>query len=483
MAVRVARDYQSALRLFALRGRRVNWWAGTGTGKTSSALDVFDTLWRFGEIDRVLIVSTKRVCKLVWPKEVRKWENFEHHDVAVAVGDRDQRLNALRRNARITTINYDMLPWLVETIGEHWPWRMVIADESSKLKNLRVDLRKHHISGKEFSRNGGGSSRAGALSGMAHAKVNWWINMTGTPMGNSLTDLWGQQWFIDGGARLGRSFKAFEERWFRQIKTGQDAWSYRLEPTMYAEEQIKQAISDCTITIEAKDYFDLPQTIVNRVYVPLGERAYSIYREMEREYFIEVSGHEIEAVSAGSKSMKCRQIASGAAYVQDDPGNDTAPWIEIHDAKIEALADIIDEAGGEPVIVAFYFKSDLARLKKAFPKGVFFDDKQSTLNRFVAGKIQILFVHPMSAAHGIDEMQQACRTVIWFSMIWNLEEFHQLNERVGATRQAQAGLNREVRIHLLIGENTIEEEMVDRVESKASAQDAVKAAMKKRGYQ
>lgn len=481
MAVRVPRDYQRALRDFGLERPRCNWWAGTGTGKTSSALDLYDYLEVFGEVDRVLVVSTKRVCTMVWPKEVRKWENFERFTVATAIGTPDQRLAALRSNAHITTINYDNLPWLVETMGESWPWPMVIADESTKIKSLRIDVRTHPKSGKVFMRKSGGGERAMAIARIAHKKVRHWVNMTGTPSPNGLIDLWGQAWYLDAGARLGRSFSAFKDRWFRSVRVGDDAFATVLEPFPHAETEIKQRLADITLTIEAKDYFDLPPTIYNKIAVTLPPKAYAQYREMEREMFVEIAGNEIEAFNSGSKSMKCRQIASGAAYLKPDDGRDVAPWIEVHDAKIDALRDIISEIGGEPIIVAYYFKSDLARLLKAFPQGVYFDDKPQTLARFVVGQIPILFLHPASAAHGIDEMQQACRHVCFFSMTWNLEEFQQVIERVGATRQVQAGFYREVYVHLLIGENTIEEEMVERVESKASVQDAIKQAMKKRG--
>ncbi len=139
------------------------------------------------------------------------------------------------------------------------------------------------------------------------------------------------------------------------------------------------------------------------------------------------------------------------------------------------------EAAGAPILVAYYFKSDLARLKQRFPQGVYFDDKPSTLARFRAGQIPVLFIHPASAAHGIDGMQDVCNIVVWFSMVWNLEEYEQLIDRVGQTRQAQSGHYRTVYVHLLVGENTVEEEMVERIDTKASVQDSLRGAMKRRG--
>lgn len=474
MTIWTPRDYQRAARDFALDQPRVNLWMGTGTGKGSTGLAVFEHLRFFGEANKLLVISTKRVAQHVWPAEVAKWENFAHLSVAAAIGTPDQRLDALRRNANITTINIDNVPWLIDTIGEHWPWDIVFADESSKLKNLRIDTRVS-TTGKIFLRKSGGSERAQRLAKIAHKKIRRWLNLTGTPASNGLIDLYGQAWYLDAGQRLGRTFTAFRSRWFRQIKLG-DAFAFRLEPWPHADAEIKAALSDITLTIEAKDYFDLPPTVVNTIPVRLPPKAYAHYREMEKEMFTEILTHDIEAVNSGAKGMKMRQLASGAAYHDVD-----GSFVVTHDEKIEALRDIIGDLAGEPLIVSYQFKSDLARLRKAFPEGRYFDDSPATLADFVAGRTPLLFLHPQSAAHGIDGMQDHCRNIVWFSMTWDLEHFQQTNERIGATRQVQSGHYRTVFIHLLVGENTIEEEMVSRTTSKASIQDAVKAAMKKRG--
>lgn len=481
MAYRNPRDYQRASRDFGLDLARFQLWAGTGTGKTSTGLEIYDYLRFFGESRHLLVVSTKRVSRHVWPREIQKWENFRHLTCAVAIGTPEQRLAACRQRANIMTINYDNLPWLTEVAGDQWYWDMVIADEASKLKGLRVDVRVGKVSGKEFLRKSGGSERAMSIARVAHKKVRRWANFTGTPSSNGLIDLWGQAWYIDAGAALGRTFMAFQGRWFRQVRFGSDAHEMRLEAWPHAEDEIKRLLRPYTLTIDAADYFDLPPTRINRIAVQLPPKAREHYRQMEIEFFTEVDGNDIEAVSSGSKSMKLRQLVSGAAYIGDDFFGPDRPWVTVHDAKIEALEDIVADLAGEPLIVAYQFKSDLARLMKAFPQGRYFDDSEQTLNDFVAGRIPILFLHPMSAAHGIDGMQEHCTNICWFSMTWNLEDFQQTNERIGATRQVQSGYYREVTIHMLLGENTIEEDMADRVESKASIQQAVKAAMKRRG--
>lgn len=476
------RDYQRAMRDFALDVPRVNIWAGPGTGKTSTCLAIYDYLRMFDDVERLLVVSTKRVCSMVWPKEVQKWENFRHFSVAVAVGTESERISAIRRKADITCINYDVLPWLVDKIGEdNWPWDMVIPDEASKLKGLRIDMRPSKKKPGQMSmRKSGGSERAQRLARVAHKKVRRWINATGTPASNGLLDLWGQMWFIDGGARLGRTFTAFQQRWFNAIR-GSDAHEIIYKPSPFAKEQIEAAIRDVTISINARDYMDLPPTLTNVIKVTLPAEAYAQYREMEREMFTEIDGEDIEAVNSGAKSMKCRQIASGAAYYLPDDGSDTAPWVKVHDAKMEALQDLVSDLNGASLLVAYQFRSDLARLKEAFPKGRYFDDNPATLRDFIAGKIPILFIHPASGGHGIDGMQEICQDIAFFSQTWNLEEFEQVIERIGAVRQVSAGFFRDVRVHLLVAENTIEEDMVERIDSKASVQESLKNAMKRRG--
>jgi len=471
----IPRDYQRAQIAFNLQHARANNWAGTGTGKTGVGLETFCMRRLFGEVSHLLVISTKRVAQHVWTTEAAKWANFADLKIAVAVGNVVERMEAIYSDADIVTINYENIPWLIDTIGDAWPWDMVIADESTRLKNLRIDPRTSS-KGKEFLRKSGGGQRAAALAKIAHGKVRYWINLTGTPAPNGLIDLWGQAWYVDAGARLGRSYSAFADRWFRSVLVGTDAFARRLEPLAHADREIKEALADCTITIEAKDYFDLPPLVRNVISVRLPAKAYAHYREMEKEMFTLVERNEIEAFNAGAKSMKLRQIIAGAAYTDD-----TGAYAVVHDEKIDALRDVVDDLAGSPLIVCYQFKSDLARLQKAFPQGRYFDDKARTLADFKRGEIPILFLHPASAAHGIDGMQDSCHNIFFFSLTWNLEEFEQVIERIGPTRQAQAGHGRAVFVHVPLAADTIDEDMLDRLDTKASVQDALKAAMKKRG--
>jgi hypothetical protein len=480
----IPRDYQRAMRDLAIDVPRCQLWCSPGGGKTSTGLTVFDDLRWFGEAKRLLVLSTKRIAQYVWTNEMARWENFSHLTSAVAVGTPTQRLAALRMNADITTANYDVLPWLIETLGDEWPFDMVIADESTKLKSLRIALVKHHKTGKEFYRVGGGGARTGQLARIAHKKVRRWICLTGTPAPNGLLDLYGQAWFCDAGQRLGRSFTAFQERWFRQIKVGDDAFAYKLEPYPHAEAEIKGLLKDITLTVDAGDYMDLPPVVTNVIKFKLRADHRKLYREMEKDYFIQLRSargvEDIEAFNAGGKSMKCRQLASGAVYAKPDQVGDQAPWIAVHDSKLDAMQDIAEELNGAPLLIAYQFRSDLERLKKAFPKGRYFDDNPKTLADFRAGKIPQLFIHPASGGHGIDGMQDVCNNIAFFSPTWNLEEYEQVVERIGAVRQVSAGFFRSVYIHLIVAEDTVEEEMVERLQTKASVQESLKLAMKRR---
>lgn len=472
------RVYQDHMHGFGLKNKRVQFWAGPGSGKTSTGLWLYETLRWFGEAKRLLVVSTKRVSKTVWAREKDKWDQFKHFSVAVAIGTPEQRIRALKQCADITTINYDNLEWLAETMGDEWPFDMVIADESTKLKSLRIDMR-FTKTGQPYLRKSGGSSRAIALAKVSHRKVSTWVNMTGTPTPNGLLDAWGEMWFIDGGASLGRTFTAYRDRWFYPERPTGDPFSIKYVPKDHAEAEIMGLIRDRTISIDARDYMELPDTVINAVLVPLPERARALYRQMEKEMVIELNGHDIEAFNAGSKSMKCRQLASGAVYAKPDEIGDEAPWLWVHDEKMDALQDIVSELNGEPILIAYQFRSDLERLQKAFPKGRYFDDNEQTLDDFIAGKIPQLFIHPASGGHGIDGMQKVCNHIAFFSQTFNAEEYLQVIERIGNVRQVSAGYFRNTFVHLLIAENTVDELAAKRIQQKVEAITRRKDSMRK----
>ena len=448
--------YQALIIQFLQGIKRCAVWAGMGLGKTVSTYTALEELALVEDVYPVLIVAPLRVARTTWPQEARKWNHLKHLQVMPIVGSLAERQAALRAKVPVYTTNFEQLPWLVETLGEKWPFRTVVIDEATKLKGFR--LRQ-------------GTQRAKALARVAHTKIKRIILLTGTPSPNGLQDLWGQMWFVDAGQRLGRTYDAFKQRWFRPSMTG-----FGVDATDDAQGQIQKALIDVCITIDAADWFDLQKPIINTILVDLPPRARVLYKEMEKKMFMEIEGHEIEALNAAAKIMKCLQIANGAAYLEDGK-----EWKVIHDEKLDALEEIVEEAAGMPVLVAYHFKSDLARLKSRFPEGRQLDAHSQTIDDWNAGKIPLMFAHPASAGHGLN-LQDGSNILAFFSVNWNLEEHQQIIERIGPVRQMQAGHKRPVFMHFILAADTVDEMILERLQTKREVQDILLDAMKTKGY-
>lgn len=455
------REYQHAIIDHVLNLQRGAVWAGMGMGKSVSTLTALDIL-EITEPGPALVLAPLRVAASTWPDEAKKWAHLTNVEVSAVVGTPEERRAALKRPATIYTTNYDNLPWLVEHYGDKWPFRKVVADESTKLKSFRLQQ---------------GGKRAHALGRVAHCKVDRFIELTGTPSPNGLQDLWGQAWFLDKGVRLGRSFEAFKSRWFQSIQVGSDRHATRLDPLPFAQEQIEDRMRDLCLSLDARDYFDISEPIVNVIRVELPAKARRLYKDMEREMFLALEcGTEVEAFNAASKTIKCLQLANGAIYTDDT----CSAFADIHDAKLQALEDVIEEAAGMPVLVAYHFKSDLARLQRAFAKGRALDKDPQTIRDWNAGKIPVLFAHPASAGHGLN-LQDGGNILAFFGHWWDLEQYQQIIERIGPTRQAQAGHDRPVFIHHIVAADTMDELVMARRESKREVQDLLLEAMKRKG--
>lgn len=445
---------------FMAQRQRCAVFAAMGAGKTSGTLTTVAAADLLDEAP-VLVLAPKRVAVGTWPDEVRKWDHLKHMDISVAVGTVEQRKAALRKSASVYTCNYDNLPWLVKHCGSAWPFRTVVADELTRLKNFRL-------------RQGG--ERARALATVAHDKVERFIGLTGTPAANGYKDLWGQLWFVDRGHRLGRTYDAYTQRWFRQLP---GAFNRGIELMPHAEAEINARIKDICITIDPRDYgLDLAEPINTVVEVELPARVRAHYREMERHFFTEIGEHEIEAVHAGAKSQKLLQFTAGAVYT--DP--ERTRWEVVHDEKIEALRSIVEEASGAPVLVAYQHRSDLPRLLKAFPGARELDDKKATEDAWNRGEIPMLLAHPQSAGHGLN-LQHGGNIIAYFSLNWSLENHQQILERIGPLRQMQSGYDRPVYQYFIIAKNTIDEDVLERHASKRSIQDVLLEAMKRRRIQ
>lgn len=446
--------YQQQIIDYVLATPRCSVWSFMGSGKTVSTLTALDLLYAWGlETRPTLVLAPLRVARDVWPYEVRKWLHLGNLDVVSLTGTEDERRAAARRQANVYTINYDNLPWLIDTLNGKWPFGTVVCDESTRLKGHRLNR---------------GGIRAAALSKVA-MKTRRWINLTGTPSPNGLIDLWGQQWFIDEGHRLGRTFTAFLDRWFyKPVRGGDHA---KPLPREYAQAQIEGLLKDCCLTIDAKDWFDVADPIIRNIEVDLPPAARALYKKMEREMFIELETASVEAFNTASMTIKCLQLANGAIFT------DKTAFEIVHDAKLEALDSIIEEWNGAPIIVAYHFRHDLQRLKKRYPQARELKSKRDE-DAWNAGQIPILLLHPESAGHGLN-LQDGGNVLVFFGHWWALEAYQQIIERIGPVRQLQSGHQRNVFIYHLLATGTLDFEVMERRKGKATVQELLLAAMKK----
>jgi len=459
--------YQGLITNHILDNPRCAVWSFMGSGKTVSTLTALDILRLAFDDGPTLIVAPLRVAKNVWPKECDKWKHLRHYHVLPIMGTEAERRITLRHEAPAYSINFENVVWLIDYLGDRWPFKTIVWDESTRLSGFRL-------------RQGTAQSRA--LAAVAHTKVEHFIELTGTPAPSGLAKLWGQLWFIDKGLRLGRSFEAFKQRWFQ---SGFDGYSVEAMP--HAQAQIQSAIKDVCLSIRVEDWFpDLDKPIVRDVMIDLPFKARIAYRAMENDMYAELETHTVEVFAAAQRTQKLIQFASGAVYVDPAADTDEHPrskeWREVHKEKMDALASIVEEMNGEPIIVAYEFRSDLARIMKAYPKAVLLDDKQSTEDKWNAGKIQMLLCHPKSAGHGLN-LQDGGRTLVYFTCNWNLELHQQIAERVGPVRQHQSGHKRSCLVYRIIARGTIDEDVLDRLDNKRSIQDSLMAAMARRRLQ
>lgn len=444
-------NYQHSIMEWVYRLRRCAIWAPMGGGKTVSTLTALDNLSMVEDVFPALILAPLRVAKSTWPDEVAKWGHLEHLRVSVIAGTPKQREKAASVGADIYTTNYDNLVWLRNFYGDAWPFKTIVADELTRLKSFRI-------------RQGG--SRARALGEVAHTYTSRFIGLTGTPAPNGVKDLWGQMWFIDKGERLGRTFSAFQQRWFRK---GYDGFS--LEPYEHTQREVQDLLRDVCLTVKG---LDVEEPFVAPVYVDLPASVRALYQTMEKNFYAELEDNVVEAANAAVKTQKLLQLANGTMYV-DDQGN----WEEVHSGKLDALDSIIEEANGAPVLVAYNFRHDLERLRRHYPKARVLDSDPDTIKAWNAGKIRILLAHPASAGHGLN-LADGGNILAFYGVNWNLEEYLQIIERLGPMRQKQAGHDRPCLVYPIIARNTMDEVVMERLASKRSVQDILLEAMLQR---
>jgi len=423
-----------------------------GLGKTVLTLTAIDLLLNdYFEANRVLVIAPLRVAEDTWSREIDKWDHLRHLRISKVLGSVAQRRKALKADADIYVINRENVEWLVSELGTKWDFDTVVIDELSSFKNHQ-------------------SKRFRALR-RVRPMMKRVIGLTGTPAPNSLIDLWPQIYLLDQGERLGKTITGYRERYFIPgERSGHIV--YKWHEKKEAEQRIYEAISDIAVSMKAEDWLELPERIDRVVPIRLSEQARALYKKLERDLLLPYQDADVVASTAAVLSNKLLQMASGAVY-DEEKGVKL-----IHDAKLDALEDIIEAAQGKPVMVFYNFKHSLERIQQRFPqartlrKG---KDGNEDIRAWNNDEIPLLLLHPKSAGHGLNLQESSCQTVVWFDQIWSLEEDQQANARVH--RQGQT---RRIVVMRLVAEGTMDEEAVEALERKAAGQEALMQAVKAR---
>lgn len=416
-----------------------------GLGKTSITLTAInDLLFDSFEIHKVLVVAPLRVARDTWSAEIEKWENLKNLRYSVVVGMAQERISALLTPADIYIINRENIQWLVEESGLPFDFDMAVIDELSSFKNHQ-------------------SKRFRAFM-KVRPKLKRIVGLTGTPAGNGLMDLFAEFKLLDMGERLGRLIGQYRNAYFQPDKrNGMVIYSYK--PLPNAERQIYDKISDITISMKATDHLKMPELVTTEYMVRLSEKEKEKYDRLKKELVLSTEDNEVTAANAASLSNKLSQMANGAVYSDDES------IIEIHDRKLDALEDIIESMNGKPLLVAYWFKHDLERIKKRFDVR---EIRSSVdISDWNSGKIPVALIHPASAGHGLN-LQSGGSTLVWFGLTWSLELYQQTNARLW--RQGQTADT--VVIQHIIAKGTIDEQIMKALKTKDTAQAAIIIAVK-----
>ncbi|PHS06386.1 MAG: DEAD/DEAH box helicase [Blastopirellula sp.] len=419
-------------------------WVDMGLGKTVSTLTAVADLLDSFEVGRVLVIAPLRVAIHTWPEEIQRWQHTQHLSMNRIAGSPKQRLNVLQNDrSDIHIINRELVPWLVEQTGKDWPYDMVVIDEASSFKSSKA---------KRFK----------ALRKMLPF-ISRLIELTGTPASNGLLGVWSQIFLLDRGERLGKTFGGYQRRHFVSDFHGY-TWTLRKD----ADDEIYDKLKDVCLTLSAADYLELPERVDTTIAVDIPDAAREQYRQLERDFLLEVGDDEIvEVLHAAALSNKLLQFANGAIYIDEEKN-----WIEVHDAKLAAMSDLVDETAGQPLLVAYNYKTDLARLLKRFPQAEVIGTNPKTIERWNAGGIPMLLAHPASAGHGLN-LQHGGNNVVWFGLNWSLELYLQFNARLD--RQGQT---KPVVVHHIVSENTIDDTVLAALATKDATQRALLNALK-----
>jgi len=422
-----------------------------GLGKTVSTLTaVRKLIFEEIEISRVLVIAPKRVAESVWGAEIENWPHLKGLRAVKITGTEMQRKAALKEKGHIYLISRDNVAWLCGQYGgSTLPFDMLVIDESSSFKNPK-------------------SLRFKALKAVSPS-FDRVILLTGTPAPNSLIDLWSQIYLLDRGERLGRFITQYRKDFFTPGQSnGHIVYNYKLQKG--GEKAIHEKIGDICMSMKTEDYLELPERIDNFIKVKFPDEVQSLYDDFEREKVLQLfEDNEVSAINAAALSNKLLQFANGAVY------DENKYYHEVHSLKLDALEDLIEEANGQPVLIAWTYRHDrdriLRKLKSYKPRELKTDKDIKDWN---SGKIQVLTMHPASGGHGLN-LQHGGNTVVWFGQTWSLELYQQLNKRLH--RQGQT---KPVIVHHLIGSKTIDEDVMKALKRKEAGQSGLMEAIKAR---
>lgn len=419
-----------------------------GLGKTVITLTALTSLLANQLAHKVLIIAPKRVATHTWPAELAKWDHLAGLNAVVLTGSPAQRQALLEDPAPLHIINRENIPWLVQTLGNAWPYDTVVIDELSSFKNA--------------------SSKRNRALCRVRPHINRMIGLTGTPTPNGLLDLFGQYKLIDPSI-FGTRITTYRERYF-QPTTYVYGRPVGWEPRPGAQDAIYGAIRPVTMSMAAEDYLDVPEAIFVNHAVVIPPKARATYDTLKRNLIAHINTETIDASSAATLAGKLLQLSAGAIYT--DPTS--AEWVDVHDAKLDALEDLVEAANGQPLLVAYWYAHDIARIKDRFPNARLLDTAQD-FEDWNKGLIPIGLIHPASAGHGLN-LQAGGHLIVWYTLTWSLELYQQLNARLHRQGQKQP-----VTITHLVTKDTIDARVLASLGRKDSTQaalvDAVKAEL------
>ena len=419
---------------------------GMGTGKTVTTLTAVDHLLHdLLEEGPVLVIAPKRVAENTWSKEADKWDHLHHLRVSRVMGTAKQRQDALTAPADLYVINRENVVWLVEHFGQNWPFRIVVIDELSSFKSAQA---------KRFK----------ALR-RVRGRIRRIIGLTGTPRPNGLEDLWPEVYLLDQGERLGRTLSNFRANYLTPDRmNGYIVYSYK--PRKGAEEDVYDKLSDICMSIKKEDVISLPGQIYEDVVLDFPPALLKQYKQFERDKVLECLDADggIIAGTEASLTNKLLQFANGAIYDMDKQAH------HLHDVKLDALEEMLEAAGGDPVLVLYAYKHDAERIRERIDCRAL--DTPEDIDAWNRGEIPVALAHPASIGHGLN-LQEGGHILIWFGLPWSLELYQQANERLNRPGQKHV-----CRIYHLIMKGTHDERVLRSLGNKDKGQAAAIEALR-----